>query len=102
MGKQILVSTNPPVYLWESDSSESSSDYDDEYSDDDDLNEMVIIYDDCLITTIAQIEKNIRNGIPVELIYIFISNNNPIKEDIYNLIRNIYQKINFLLDDTTF
>ena len=93
---RILISTNPQVYICGCDEEETSSEED--YNSDDDLDEMIIIYDECLITTIAQIEKNIRNGVPIDSIYIFINNDNEDKEDVYNLIKNIYENINFLLD----
>ena len=99
---RILISTNPQVYICGCDSDsdcyeETSSEEEDSETD---FDEMIIIYEDCLMTTIAQIEKNISNGVPIDSIYIFINKDNEDKEDVYILIRNIYEKINFLLDDT--
>ena len=95
---RILISTDPQVYVCGCYNKSSSSEEDSE--DEDDVDEMIIVYDDCIMTTIAQIEKNIRNGIPIDSIYIFINKENEDKEDVYNLINTIYDKINFLLDDT--
>ena len=102
---RIMITTNPQLYICGCDS-DCDYDYEDtsseeEYSDSD-LDEMIIIYEDCLMTTIAQIEKNISNGVPIDSIYIFINKDNEDKEDVYILIRNIYEEINFLLDDTNF
>ena len=104
---RILISTDPQVYICGCNNEYYSEDDEyDEYSseeeeyDEDDIDEMIIVYDDCILTTIAQIEKNIKNGVPIESIYIFINKENEDQEDIYFLIKNIYDKINFLLDDT--
>lgn len=97
--KELLICTNPRFYCTESSSSEdsiSSYDSDMETIEDD---EVIIVYDDDITSLISQIESNIKNGININNIFVFIHKDNEDQEDIFNLIVNIYEHINFILDD---
>ena len=97
--KKLLICTNPRFYCTESSSSEasiSSNDSDMETIEDD---EVIIVYDDDITNLISQIESNIKNGININNIFVFIHKDNEDQEDIFNLIVNIYEHINFILDD---
>ena len=93
------IEFNREVWIIDKISSEdsiSSNDSDMETIEDD---EVIIVYDDDITNLISQIESNIKNGININNIFVFIHKDNEDQEDIFNLIVNIYEHINFILDD---
>ena len=94
----ILISTNPNVYdcicTNESMITEGVSMIDGEYYDDD---EVIIVFDE-MKNTIEQIEANLASGIEVNSIFIFIDKDNDDRDDIFDLLITIYDKINFIID----
>ena len=95
--KELLISTNPQIYINQLSTEESTSDDSDMETIEDE--EVIIVYDDDITNLILQIETNIKNGINVNNIFVFIHKDNEDQEDIYNLILSIYENINFILDD---
>ena len=95
--KELLISTNPQIYINQSSTEETISDDSDMETIEDE--EVIIVYDDDITNLILQIETNIKNGINVNNIFVFIHKDNEDQEDIYNLILSIYENINFILDD---
>ena len=85
MGKEILVSTNPRVY-------------DEETSSDEEIQELVLVYDNSIIELIGKIELAISDGYECENILVFISSSNEDLEDIRNLIHSIYKSIKYVTD----
>tara|TARA_R110002020_G_scaffold422519_3_gene631642 strand:- start:299 stop:568 length:270 start_codon:yes stop_codon:yes gene_type:complete len=87
----ILISTDPKIY----DCNCCNDDIDmEDYEDD---NEVIIVFDE-MKNTIEQIEANLTNGIELSSIFIFIDKDNEDKDDIFDLLINIYSKINFIID----
>tara|TARA_R100000081_G_C4814581_1_gene173849 strand:+ start:1578 stop:1889 length:312 start_codon:yes stop_codon:yes gene_type:complete len=95
--KELLICTNPQIYINQLSTEESTSDDSDMETIEDE--EVIIVYDDDITNLILQIETNIKNGINVNNIFVFIHKDNEDQEDIYNLILSIYENINFILDD---
>jgi|TARA_R100000479_G_scaffold18283_1_gene6964 hypothetical protein len=95
--KELLICTNPQIYINQSSTEETISDDSDMETIEDE--EVIIVYDDDITNLILQIETNIKNGINVNNIFVFIHKDNEDQEDIYNLILSIYENINFILDD---
>lgn len=95
--KELLISTNPQIYINQLSTEETTSDDSDMETIEDE--EVIIVYDDDITNLILQIETNIKNGINVNNIFVFIHKDNEDQEDIYNLILSIYENINFILDD---
>lgn len=93
--KKILISTNPHIYDYVSDDDDELSD-----SDDDNITEIVIIYntDDTIIGLINKIEDAIKDNNEVENIYVFVSNENEDYDDIIALIKSIYQNIKIITE----
>tara|TARA_R100001015_G_C4543301_1_gene106804 strand:- start:122 stop:400 length:279 start_codon:yes stop_codon:yes gene_type:complete len=87
-----LVSINPTIYgcNCDDDCIIDGDDYDDE-------DEVIIVFDE-IQNTIKQIEENLSNGIDISSIFIFISKEDPDRDDVFDLLINIYSKINFIID----
>ena len=92
MCMSLLISTNPNLY-----DCNCCNDGDIDMEDYEDDNEVIIVFDE-MKNTIEQIEANLTNGIDVSSIFIFIDKDNEDKDDIFDLLINIYSKINFIID----
>jgi len=88
----ILISTDPKIY-----DCNCCNDDDIDMEDYEDDNEVIIVFDE-MKNTIEQIEANLTNGIELSSIFIFIDKDNEDKDDIFDLLLNIYSKINFIID----
>ena len=70
----------------------------DSSSDEEEVRELVLVYEDSIIELIGKIELAIADGYECENIFVFISSSNDDLEDIKNLIHSIYESIKYVTD----
>ena len=70
----------------------------DSSSDEEEVRELVLVYEDSIIELIGKIELAIADGYECENIFVFINSTNDDLEDIKNLIHSIYESIKYVTD----
>ena len=96
--KNILVSTNPNVYLNEYINQISILPNHIQRMEDSDDDEDVIIIYETMVDCIKEIEHYLSNDILISSIFIYINIENEDCDDIYDLLISIYKNINFILE----